>query len=75
MHVNCLVGFFSDRAREADYLLLLEIVGVTDRASGVGNGFYRIFRIEMGELNVLLAFTEVLDHFELDLHLPIIRRT
>jgi hypothetical protein len=53
-------------------LLLLEIVGVTDRASGVGNGFYRIFRIEMGELNVLLAFTEVLDHFELDLHLPII---
>ena len=72
MHVNYLVGFFSDRAREADYLLLLQIVGVTDRTSGVGNGFLRIFRIEMGELNVLLAFTEVLDHFELDLNLPII---
>ena len=75
MHIHYLIWFFGNRAREADYLLFLEIVGVAYRASGVSYALYRVFGVEMGKLDVLLSLAYVLDHFELDCYLPIIGRT
>jgi hypothetical protein len=72
MHIHYLIWLFRNGAREANHLLLNEIVGVTDGAGGVGDGFLRICSFQVAKLDVLLALAAVLDHFELDLHLPVI---